>query len=939
MSKSSTIFFRLLTLGVSHRLPTLLFLVAVTFVSALGLPKLHVDTGFDSLISDTDPDKQVYDRIAREFGSDNRTIIYVRDSELWSPNKLAALEELHYALEGLDFVERVDDLFSLRSIRGSGGKIDSRIFLPEAPKDQATIDQARSDALYNPLIVENFISRDAAVTALLVSVREDHEDDRFDRRVNEALENLLAPTRSVFQDVFQVGPPRINAELKTILFDDLMLLGPLSAFVLVVAILFLLRSGFAAFVPLITSGLSIAWTFGLMGWLGIPLNILSAMLPSLVVVIGSTEDSHMVSAYFHGLSQAEEERRAFATRFMMKHIGVPLLLTILTTAMGFASNVFSSIGLIRNFAIASTFAILANGLITILFVPLVLTAAGPLQTRVFQGGEGVTGLPGLLVRVFGFTKRRFSRSILVVTGALCAFFLYHASKLYVTNDPLSYFQKDQPLIRDTRQIHRDLSGMKVFFITLESDHEKAFQEPANIEKLVTIQEFLEKQGIFDRSISLADHLSLVNREFHDGDNDYFNPPRKRDLVAQYLLFFHRRDLESYVSHDFRRANIVVRHNVSDSNTLNRYIRELRDVVSSVAGGQLKAYVVGENLMINAAAETLMVAQVKSLAVLLCVIFLIMSAMFTSFKGGVISLIPNLIPIILMFGVMGLLEIPLNPGTAMVAVIAIGIAVDGTIHLFSRYNDLCRRTSNYEEAVHTTVREEATPMVATSLALALGFGILLQSNFTVIAQFGALSAATMLFALFANLLITPIIMSRIRLIGLYQILALSMHKEVLEKSPLFQGMSEYQMRKAILISELNEFEEKQLLVEQGTFGRSMYLILSGEVEVVRRSDGVSKRVAVLGAGDVFGEVGYIRETQRTADVIALTPVEALRFDYRKLKKDLKFFPHIVANLNFNISVILGERLADVLGRMNGTTPEPEEGESANPRASGEEEGLV
>ena len=206
------------------------------------------------------------------------------------------------------------------------------------------------------------------------------------------------------------------------------------------------------------------------------------------------------------------------------------------------------------------------------------------------------------------------------------------------------------------------------------------------------------------------------------------------------------------------------------------------------------------------------------------------------------------------------------------------------------------------------------MVATSLALALGFGILLKSNFTIIAQFGALSAATMLFALFANLLITPIIMTRIRLVGLYQILALSMHKEVLEKSPLFRGMSNYQMRKAILISELQEFEATELLVEQGTFGRSMYLILSGQVDVVRRIGNKTKRIAVSGPGQVLGEVGYIREIRRTADVRALTHVEALRFDYEKLKKDLKFFPHIVANLNFNISYILGERLAHMLDRM-------------------------
>jgi len=917
-------------LGANHRLVTFLFLILVSLITGLGLPDLRVDTSFQSLISDTNPDKPIYDKIVREFGSDNRSIVYVRDVHLWSEDKLAALERLHYALEGLDFVERVDDLFTLRSIRGSQGKINSRIILPQAPKDQATIDQARTDVLYNPLVVDNLISRDGTVTALVVSMRENDNQNRTDQRVNQELEHVITEARSVFQEVFQVGPPRIHAELKAILLDDIKLLGPLSAFILVTVILFSLRSGFAALIPLVTSALSILWTFGMMGWTNIPLNILSAMLPSLIMVIGSTEDTHMISSYFHGVSLAKKDHRVFATRFMMKYLSVPLLLTVLTTALGFASNIFSNIRIIENFAIASTFAILADGMITILFVPMILSTLGPRRARIFRNKNQVAGLPGVFVRMFGFTRRHFPRSILVATAILCAFFVYQCSKLYVTNDPLSYFRKDQALILDTQRIHQDLAGLKTFFITLESDQYKAFQEPGNIKKLVEIQKFMDKQGIFDHSISLADHLSLVNREFHQGDIKYFKVPDSRELVAQYLLFFHRRDLEGYVSHDYRRVNIVVRHNVNDSNTLNLYIRELKDMVSNTAGGEMKSYIVGENLMINAAAEDLMIAQAKSLGILLCAIFLITSVMFTSFKGGIISLIPNLIPIILMFGIMGLLKIPLNPGTAMVAVISIGIAVDGTLHLFFRYNELCRRTSDYEGAVYKTVQEEATPMVTTSLSLALGFCILMLSRFTIIAQFGALSAAIMLFSLFANLLITPIIMSRVRLVGLYQILALKLHKDVLENSPLFQGMTNYQMRKAILISELNEFEKGEVLVEEGTIGRSMYLILSGKVNVVRGVGKKEKSVAVLTPGQVFGEIGYIREIQRTADVRALTHVEMLRFDYMKLKKDLKFFPYIVSQLNFNISCILGERLADVYDMMDELELQTEKKDATPPK---------
>lgn len=905
---------RILMLGVNQRLATFLFLSLITSIAAAGIPKLRVDAGLRGFISADDPHKPIYERIISEFGSDNRIMVFARDPGLWTKEKLSAMEALHHGIKALDFVERVDDIFSVRTIRGKGGKVDSGIVLEGAPKDQAAIDQTRSDALYNPFLAGNFISEDGTALAMMISVRQEFCRDVFDTRINESLERSIAPLRPMFQEIFQVGSSRMNMEMKETLFSDLKWLVPLSAFTLFFTTLFFLRSAFAAAVPLAMAGVSIIWTFGMMGWTGTPLNILSAMLPSLVAAIGCTEDIHMLSSYFLGLSLAKDNHRAFAVRFMLTRMGAPCLLAAMAIAMGFVSNVFTGMELIRDFALVSAFAIAANGVVTVLLLPMILSFIGPLRHRLFLEEGRTRGLPGLFVRIFGLASSRFPKAVLWATALLCVFFLYHSSRLYVTNDPLSYLREDRPLIRDVNSAHRHLSGTKVFYITLESDQDKAFQHSQNILKLARIQEFLKKQGIFDQSVSLADQLSLVNREFHGGRPEYYRVPESRNLIAQYLLFFQRKDLEAYVSQDFRRANIIVRHKASDSNSINRNIRELEDVVAHIAGGQMNAYIVGENLMINAAAEKLMSDQAKSLFVMLAAIFIAMSAMFTSYKGGLISLAPNLIPVILMFGAMGLLKIPLNPGVVMVAVISIGMAVDWTIYLFSRYTDFCGRTSDYGKAIDSTVREEAAPMVAAGLALAAGFGVLLQSNFTVIAQFGAMSAAVMLLALFVNLLITPVILSRTRLVGLHQILALNMQKDVLEKSPLFNGMSDYQIRKAIVISELREFEAGKLLLEQGTVGRSMYLILSGRVEIERRvNDGV-RQVAVLEAGQIFGEIGYVAETRRTADVKAMTNVSVLRFDYQKLSKDLKFFPNVVNKLNFNISLILSKRLTSLMDKL-------------------------
>ena len=901
---------QLFMLGINNRRATATLLLVLTVVAGAGLPRLTIDTGVDSLIPENDPGRLVYQRVMGEFGTDNKTIIYIKDPQLWTPGKLATLEQLHRSIEKIEKVTRVESVFSLHTIDGREGKVDSMPLLREAPQTDEQALQARESALDNPLYMGNFFSDDGSATAIIVSVVDIDEEENFNRKFFERLEELLVEVRGEFEKIVQVGSPRINAELRASLYEDFVLLGPQSALILVLSILFFLRSTLSAVIPVVTSALTIIWTFGMLGWFGIPLNILSAMIPSLIIVIGSTEDTHMMSAFFRGLDEADSDRREYAIRYMASHIGLPLMLTVLTTAMGFASNVFSSIELIRHFAIASTFAMLVNGVITILLVPILLSVYGSTGVAETAAGAEAVSLPDRVIKVFRVSQDRYPTATLTITGILCAFFIYQASTLYVTNDPLSYFPSDRPLIVDTRQIHEDLAGIKIFFITLESKTAKAFQEPRNLRKLVEIQRFLDKQGGFDRSISLADHLAFVNREFR-GEFAEMTLPDTREMVAQYLLFFHRSDLDSYVSHDYRRANIIVRHNITDSHTLNGYISELEDVVRHLAGPGIAVHLVGENLMVNNAAESLMLAQVKALGILLGLIFLIMSAMFTSFKGGAIALVPAVIPISLMFGIMGLLDIPLNPGTAMVAVIAIGIAVDGTIHLLARYNELCRRTSDYVAAVHEAVQEEATPLIVSSLALALGFGILLFSNFTIVAQFGALAAATMLFSIFANLLITPIIMTRIRLVGLYQILAMSVDREVLDRSPLFNSMTNYQRRKAILISEINEFEDGELLVEQDTVGRSMYLILSGEAEVVRRDGSTSNTLATLQPGQVFGEIGYIRETQRTADVRAVGQLSALRFDYERMEQDLKFFPNIVAKLNFNIGCILGERLADMV----------------------------
>jgi uncharacterized protein len=906
---------QILLVGTRNRFISMLVLTAISITAAYGLFHIRIETNLSSLASDHSPDRPLYNEVVKTFGADSKIILYIRDPNLWQPEKLALLTDIHKHLEQLSFVTKVDSIINAQSIGFSTGVITTGPLLSNKPNDPFEINKARENAMSNPLLAGQVISDDGLAVTYIISYEEQKWNENFAHNAFYAIEELIKKNKTSFQEIFQVGSPRLSEELKKNIIEDLLLLAPISALVLGLTIIYFMGSVFAAILPVLTSIISLLWTFGVMGWFGIPITVLTSMLPSLVLVIGATEDTHMLSSYLGEITRLEDKNRLKAVRSMLRHIGMPLLLTVVTTALGFFSNTLSDIEMIRDFAMITTIAILFNGVVTLMLTPMVLSFFGPMQSKVIGIKGEILGIPGFIVRTFDKIIHSYGKATIIITVGILIFFANQALSLHVTNDPLSYFQKNQPLIVHTERIHEDFAGVKTFFIHLDANKPGAFKEPKNIIRLKKIQGWLNRQAQHDSSQSLADILSLLNREFNKGQASKYTVPTNQNLVEQYLLFLSRKQLSPLVNADFSAANIVVRHNINDSHTLNNLVLELKKSAQLIAGVDIKLSVLGDNLMVNAAADNLIEAQIKSLGLLLAVIFVLMSLLFTSLKGGLISLVPNLIPIILVFGIMGLLDLPINPGTAMVAVIAVGIAVDDTIHLLSQYTDECRLTSNLDLAVRRTVRGQAIPIISTSIALMMGFLVLSYSNFSIISQFGQLSAATLFFALVADLLITPIILRQIRLVGFANIMALKVRGEVVENSPLFLDMSLYEVKKTILISEMKQFNAGDILIRHGETGKSLGLILNGSVAVmVPQIDGDSyKQVAVLEPGEIFGEIGFIRSTKRVANIQAMEPVEILVFDFNQLQQGMKFFPAIAAKLNLNICRILGNRIADILAR--------------------------
>lgn len=902
---------RFFTFGARRRVACSFLLLGLTAVAVYGMTKLRVDTSYNSFMSAHDPNYPAYQRTIEEFGSDNTTIIYLRDRALFSAPRLRQIEQLVQALSSLESVEHVDSLFNALNIKDQDGVLEVGPLMDTTPEDPQVLASAKAKALYSPLLKRNLLSEDGQVTAVTVTVRQDRRDPKFNQQLFQSIERLIAPLRQDFQEVFQVGPPRLNVEIDRAMSLDLMRLTPMATVILIGSILYFLGTGVAAALPLITAGLSILWTFGFMGYCGLPVTLLTVLLPSLLIVIGSAEDIHMISDYLQAIASGHGDRQ-LAIQIMAKKIALPIIINSFTTILGFYANVFTNIVLIQQFAYASSFAMTASFFSTVLFLPLVASFFSPKQVKLAPEDERPKGIVGAILDSLERFTTRHRKGVVVAVAAITVAFGYIACKMQVTNDPISYFKPRHHLVRDAETLRRDLAGMSVFFVTLEAKGPETFKQPDRLRQLEAVQRWLSAQG-FDKAMGLADFLRLVHREMNRGDPAFDRLPDRQDLVEQYLLFFQRSDLERYISADYRIANIVVRHHFSDSHTLNLKLAELRRQLPALVGEGVTVRFTGENLMINQAAESLFTGELQSLGMLISVVFVIMALMYTSGMAGVVSLIPNLIPIAINFGTMVLLGIPLNPGTTMVSAIAIGISVDDTTHLLSRYNALRKETADAEEALRRTVWGEAVPVMTTTVSLALGFLILMSSTFTIVAQFGLLSALTMVVGLVTDLTITPLLLRAVRLVSIWEILTFKVGREVLSHSRLFEGMSRFQIKKAILLSEMTTVPAGQEIIVQGTRGRSMYVVLAGTVEVLRTDRRQTKPIATLGAGEVFGEVGYAQEIERTATVRAPAEATLLRLDFASVQKALHWYPGIAARLNLNVSRILGMRLADMHAR--------------------------
>jgi hypothetical protein len=501
------------------------------------------------------------------------------------------------------------------------------------------------------------------------------------------------------------------------------------------------------------------------------------------------------------------------------------------------------------------------------------------------------------------------RSWVLGAGALVALLAVAGmTRIHISNDLITNFFEDAPVRHDFEAVNESLEGSNPFYVVLEADYRDAFIDPVNLRTVHELQQWLEALPGVGSATSLVDYVMLINRGFHDGDPEYLAIPDTQRLVGQLLFFGANEELENFVDSRNQTTAILVRSRLIDSGDFERLISRIEERVADVPS-HLKATVTGNSVLVSRTVDDLARGQATSLSVAFLTIYGILALLFTSPWVGFVALIPNALPVVVYFGTLGWTGVPLSAVTGTVACIVLGIAVDDTIHYMSRFSVHAKSLADERAGTVGALRDVFRPVTYTTVALCLGFLVLTFTNLRTQVQFGALAAFTLAFAWLVDVTLTPALCSRLRIVTLWDMMAIDLGKDPQTSVPILAGLTRGRARIVALMMTLRTLARGEKLFRIGEAGDDMYVVLEGELVASRPEGSGHKELSRMRRGDSVGDVALFHGS-RTADVDAAEDSRLLRINLQDLERLRRRYPRIGAQVYRNLS----ESLAEIVARQ-------------------------
>ena len=753
---------------IKYRYLVLFLSVAAVLVMSAGMGKIQFTNDIKAFFSHQNPKLVAWETLEDEYGKQEDVLFYFKSAEgqtVFDPAFLEVLYNLSEEAWEWNYVKRVSSITNYQHTYAEDDDMITEFLVEDPTKlDSARIQKIRDVTLNEPSLKNLLVSQDGRSTILSV-LCEFPQDS-----VNAAKLNIVHFARTKLDSIRKVlpdmevhlgGMANSNVTLSELVGKDLETLVLGSYIVILLGLFFFLRSALGVVATLFVITLSIAAGMGTFGWIGIELTPVAGWVPSVVMTVAVADCVHILVSYFQvysrrsrELSMVEAKREAI--RESMRLNLNPVIVTSITTIIGM---------LCLNFSDSPPYRILGNivavgvGVAMFLsltaFPALLMVLPAPKRDTVFKESTWLVRYAKWII-----AKRKKATILSIFFVLVCGIL---ASQNRLTERWFEYFGTEVPHRVTQDLIDQEMSGIDYLVFSLESGKESGIKEPAYMKAVEHFTLWLREQPEVGHVTSVTDLIKRLNKNMHGDDPAFYRVPYNKNLISQYLFLYELSvpkgyDLNNVINFKRSATKVTVTLKSMDSETLLKF----EDRVNLWMGGNGKEFTKAEPAGIDIIFAYINHSNARSMvmgsAVALIIISIVLVFILKSFKIGLISLIPNMVPAIIAYGIWSFLRGEISMAASVVICMCIGIVVDDTVHFMSKYLKAKREMKlNTVEAIEYSFKTVGVALVVTSLVLTAGFMVLAMSSFAPSWESGALVALTIAVALVADFVLIPLVL--------------------------------------------------------------------------------------------------------------------------------------------------------------------------------------
>ncbi|WP_446011531.1 efflux RND transporter permease subunit [Candidatus Electrothrix sp.] len=774
-----------------HNLITLFFLALFAGALLSQIPNLTLDTSTEGFLHETDPALLDYNAFRDQFGNTEMVIVAVKSKDIFAPDFLRKLQKLHVELrDNVPYVDDINSLINARNTRGEGDKLIVEDLLehwPETPEELAAV---KERALSNPMYKNLLISEQGDFTAIVLQMQpyssqgEEEIDDILagfaeDTEVNtqqeeriyltdaengevvQAVTRIVEDYRASDFEIYVAGGPVVTDFLKKAMMKNMRKFMLLVGLTIGTFLFLMFRRASAVVLPLLIVVLSLLSTLGLMATFGTPMKLPTQILPSFLLAVGVGDSVHILAIFFHRFRKNKGDK-AEAVEYAMGHSGLAILMTSLTTAGGLLSFSNADIAPIADLGVYAAAGVILALLYTIILLPSLL-ALIPLKEGKEQSSEKAgTRLDSILSAVGHFSTGN-PKAILAAMILILIISIIGITRINFSHDVVRWYKEDSSIRIASETIDEKMRGSIALEVVLDTGKVNGLYDPDLLQRLDNAAEYveqLEKGKIFaGKAWSITAILKEIHQALNENRPEFYTVPDNPELIPQEFLLFENSgsdDLEDVTDSQFSKARFTIKTPFQDAVAYTAFINEVEEYFQENFP-ELKINSTGMTALLAQTMARVIRSMAKSYAIALVVISTLMILLIGKLRTGLLSMIPNLFPIILTLGIMGWFHVPLDLFTMLIGSISIGLAVDDTIHFMHNFRRYFEQRGDAKQAVMETLHSTGRAMLITTCVLSLGFFIFMFANLNNLFNFGWLTGLTIIMALLSDYFIAPALM--------------------------------------------------------------------------------------------------------------------------------------------------------------------------------------